>query len=195
MSRQIDGEMPALSFLALVATVAFGAVSCTPIGREPIELDEAFADQGVEGRIVVMQVEDSRRLRFDLVGVEGDVHRAAMKLLPTKGYQVSSYRTEVVSDAGAIAGRVARLYIAVEEAAVEESERGRGYRVRVSARLVTTGPSRVLWRDGAVGRSGFSGLLVLLSRPSSRYEAAHEAVAELFDTLPVRAGSRQAGSL
>ncbi len=179
--------------LPLVVAGALTSLSCTPVTSGALELDKGFSETGVEGRIVVMRVEDARRGRFELVGVEQDVHKAAMRLLPAKGYPVLSYRIEVRPQEreSARSDRAARLYISVEEAAVEDSERGRVYRVRVSARLV--GPDSVLWRDSAVGRSGFSGLLVALSRPSSRYEAAHEAVADLFDTLPPKPAGAAGG--
>ena len=177
----------------LLAAGAVTVLSCAPVLRQPLELDQNLAWTGVRGPVVVMKVADLRTEQFDLVGMGLDVHKAAMRLLPAKGYEVMSYRTEVAASTEAGGGMGVRLYISIEEAAVETGERGRGYRVRVSGRLA--GGDSVLWRDSAEGRSGLSGLLALLSRPSSRYEAAHEAVADLLDTLPaqIRSGENLSG--
>ena len=88
---------PDLTKGLLLVAGAVTVLSCAPVLRQPLELNQSLAWTGVRGPVVVMKVADLRTEQFDLVGMGLDVHKAAMRLLPAKGYEVMSYRTEVAA--------------------------------------------------------------------------------------------------
>lgn|GEM_PF-1793382 len=186
--------------LAVLLCLA-GGIGCGV--RKPIEVDPQFGTAGVD-KIVVLPVIDARSDRLDYVALGRNVGDATSRMLHQKKYRISQSDSYAQHPAGRIdidsvtAGEVValvpedvRYFLVVQVERMDRSidESGVYYTVWLSGLLVDRERGRVLWRDVASASSHLTGMLTLISRGSSQYEAAVNASRALLETFPPRQGS------
>lgn len=171
--------------------------------RTPLELDAQLASAGID-KIVVLPVIDARADRFDYVSVGRNVAEASVRFVRDKGYQVSQSEAYGQRPAGPIDIDTVQaealavlapedvhafLLVQIERMDRHVDELGASYSVRLSGLLVDRDAVQVLWRDTASATSNLTGVLTVMSRGSSQYEAAVNAARALFETLPASPGA------
>jgi len=188
--------------LLLMLVVCTTVVGCIP-RRDPIYIGPELSAENLQiESIAFMPVIDVRPDPFTYVEISTQTRRVGTRILSRKGYEVIP---EVLSTpdrkytAGELAGmneeelatlgspeRQTLLFVYVEGLEQGVDERGEGSRVTLSAVLIEKAGGRAIWRDRAVGDSNMTGLLTVLTGPSTEYEAVWAAVRMLFATLPSR---------
>jgi hypothetical protein len=191
-----------LHALLVVAVLAAVVVASGCTSREPIHLVPDFAEHGID-RIVVMPVIDRRFERFEHVRLTTYLRDVVHRALEKKGYTAiagsiagedgasvaATLPTMSVSQLAELGPPEAKtlLYVYFDELKTDYDTGGDEARIKISAVLIDKATRSELWHDRGVGVSHLGGLLSLASPPSSEYEAVHNAVKDLFLTLPKRA--------
>jgi len=134
------------------------------------------------------------------------VRKAAHRLLAKKGYALLSRdlfdepgvsRPRVAlrsldgvspSELAALgpAGAETLLYIFVKEVSQHYDGGGDAYRIVLSAVVVDQDSETIIWRSSGVGTSNFGGMLRAASPFRGQYDAAYEALVEVFSSIPNR---------
>ncbi len=180
---------------------AFLAAACVQT-IEPLHLDERLRANPPES-IVLMPVLDARAGKFDHVLITRDVRTAALRVLESKGYEVSqvaAYSKETRPSSDELAAMDAHelralapvdaevfMVLRVEAVEADDGPDGPGMRVVLSGLVIDRETADLLWRDRTTASNELSGLMTALSRGSVRNGAAVTAVRNLLSTLPSRA--------